>query len=430
MDWFTRRDALRAIGASAVVGLAGCQTGATDDLCGRDPPDVKSTIPTATVGSVPDLSSDAAWPTYQHDAGRTGYSDDAGPTAGVRLAWSRTVGDGRTWPVVAGGTVVVSDSGEGVLAALSSADGSIEWSVEDPVRATQPTVVEDAVVVGDRSGLHAYELATGRKRWTFALEPDARPTESPWTPVDETSDGTADGRSEEPPTDVRDAVRFHAAPTYADGTVLVRSGVGVHALSPDGTERWRREQMHLGAVSGGTAYLLGAPGMVAVDVRSGTERWSREGSGMGPDLVVSDGTVYGDVRDGVAAIDAETGETEWTFEGESEEFASPTVTPDAVFAASSPTKSEDGGNLYALDRETGESDWCTYLGFRSVNSPAATGDAVFVTTEDLVEARATDDGTRRWRYGAESTVFQAPAVADGLLLVGTDDGAVLAFAEQ
>jgi len=107
------------------------------------------------------------------------------------------------------------------------------------------------------------------------------------------------------------------------------------------------------------------------------------------------------------------------------------VTPDAVFAASSPKESADGGNLYALDRDTGEAAWCTYVGARAVNAPAATADTVFVPTQNAVEARAADGGDLRWRYAPPdgSRTFQAAAVVDGLLVTGTELGSVLAFAD-
>lgn len=436
MNRFTRRDALRAVGTATVVGLAGCQTGATDELCGTDPPSTDSTIPTEPMSSASDLSSAAAWPTYQHDAAQTGFTDEAGPKNGVRLAWSATLAGGDTHSVVTDGTVVVSASDPGVLRALSPTDGSVEWSVDSLFRATPPAIVEGSVVVGDRAGLHAFGLGNGTEQWTFAPEVERTETVSQQSADGETAVATTredgqSGQSDTTPADVRNAAAFSSAPLYADGVIIAKSRVGVHALAPDGTERWRRERLHLGAVADGIAYLLGEPGLVAIDVRTGEKNWSRERTGIGPEIAIRGGTIYGGTLDSVSATDAASGETQWTFEGESEQFASPTVTPDAVFAASSPKESEDGGNLYALDRETGEPNWCTYLGFKGVDSPAATGDTVFVPTENAVEARAAEDGDLRWRYGTsgEFTEFRAPAVADGHLLVGTHDGSVFAFAE-
>jgi outer membrane protein assembly factor BamB len=410
MRRFSRRDALRAVGAAAVAGLAGCQTGARNDLCGEEPSPTESTIPTEPLGSVSVPSAAGEWPSYQHDAGRTGFVDAAGPTDGVRLAWTRDVGDAAdAWPVVADGTVVVSAGEPGSVMALSPADGEVAWSVGFD-HASPPAVVDGRVVVGDRTGLHALDLGDGAERWTFAPEYD------PTTTKREGEGGTA---------------RFDGAPAYASDTVLARSNLGVHALAPDGTERWRRKRAHLGAVGDDTAYLLGEAGVVAVDVASGEEQWSREGLGVGPEIAVRDGTIYGGDTDSVVAIDAGTGEKQWTFDGESEAFASPTVTPDAVFAASSPKESADGGNLYALDRDTGEAAWCTYVGARAVNAPAATADTVFVPTQNAVEARAADGGDLRWRYAPPdgSRTFQAAAVVDGLLVTGTELGSVLAFAD-
>lgn len=430
MEQFTRRDALQAVAAGTVVGLAGCQTGATDDLCGTEDPSTETTIPTEPLGSAPDLSSGSAWPTYQHDAGQTGFTDETGPTDGTRLAWSRSVGDGAAWPVAADETLVVSESGTGVLRALSPTDGSDEWSVDGFFGTTPPAVVSGLAVVGDRTGLHAFDLASGTERWTFEPEAEQTATEAQPTAAKETVVGTSDADSEETPAGARTTADFYSAPLSADGTILVKSSLGVHGLSPDGTERWRRKGAYLGAAADGTAYLLGASGMVAVGVQSGTEQWTREGIGIGPEMAVRDGTIYGGDTDSMTAIDAETGDTEWTFEGESEVFASPTVTPNVVLAASQPKESRDGGNLYALDRETGEPKWCTFLGFLAVDSPAVAGDTVFVTTDDVIEARELGSGDLRWRYGEESGSLHAPAVTDGRLVVGTEAGDVLTFVDD
>lgn len=406
-----RRDALRAVGAAGVAGLAGCQTGATDDLCGETASPTESTIPTDALGSAQPPSADASWPAHQHDAGRTGFADAAGPTDGVRLAWSHDLRDDASyaWPVIADGTVVVSATDPGSVTALSPADGDVAWSV-DLDRASQPAIVEDCVVVGDATGLHALDLGDGTERWTFAPEYD------PTTTKREGEGGVAS---------------FDAAPAVAGDTILARSSVGVHALALDGSERWRKEGAYLGAAADGTAYLAGGPGIVAVEVASGEEQWTREGLGVGADLAVRDGTIYGGDTGTVTAIDAATGEERWTFDGESEVFGSPTVAPDAVFAASSPMESEDGGNLYALDRDTGEPTWCTYVGARAVDAPAVAGDTAFVPTQKAVEARAVDGGDLRWRYVPPDGpwVFQAAAVVDGLLVTGTETGRVHAFVE-
>lgn len=416
----SRRDALRTAGITATVGLAGCQTGATDDRCGTEPSSIDSTIPTAPIGSIPVSSSVGEWPTYQHDAGQTGFTTDAGPTDDVRLAWSRKLKEEarHSWPVVSNGTVVASCTNPGSVMALSPTDGSVEWSVDRLDIAGRPVVVENTVIVGDETGLHAFDLADGTERWTFV--PDI---ESIATDTNQTADGTAD------------TVQFSFTLANTDGTVFAQavdeSHVGVYAIAPDGTERWRKEQLYLEAVADGTAYLMGEPGLVAVNADTGKEHWSREETGIVGEMSVFDGTIYGDVRYAVSAIDAATGKTEWTFEGESETFISPTVTPDTVFVGSSPLESEDGGNLYALDRDTGDLLWCTYIGFRVVNPPVATANTVFVPTENAVEARAAESGELRWRYGTpdDFTVFQASAVTDGLLITGSEDGIIFAFAE-
>ena len=137
---------------------------------------------------------------------------------------------------------------------------------------------------------------------------------------------------------------------------------------------------------------------------------------------VVDGTVYvGSDDTNLYAIDAATGAVRWQTPLGGEVLSSPAVSDGVVFVGSF------DGNLYALDAATGAVRWQAPLGGQVWSSPAVAG----------------RDRVRRWqrrpaarvRCGArdgdvvvrdERRVSSSPAVADGIVYVGSFDGRVYA----
>ena len=450
MSALTRRRALQAVAAGLAAGLAGCESGATDELCGERSASKENTVERNPTGTAPAPAADSAWALAHHDVAQTSYTHEAGPIDDVGLAWQITVGEnyGTTRFVVADGTLVATHSEDGRLVALDPTDASERWAVDRHLGVGWPAVADDLVVVGDRRGLHGYALVDGTHRWSFepnqttaTPSPDAAAGESadPTTALSATRDSAngvrttvaaGDDQSTQP-AEAPAAVRFFDPPLAVGETILARGADGVYAVSREGTGRWHAGDWHLGAIDGDTAYLTGPSGLRSVDVRTGETRLRADETTISPDVAIRDGTVYtADVKE-VVAVDAATGETVWTFEGEWESFETPTVTPEYVFAASAPTEGSDGGNVYALDRATGEPVWCRFLGHSTVDTPAATEDTVFLATEKVVEARNADSGDVRWRYAVnDSTYFRNPAVVSGVCYVATESGDLYAFAER
>jgi outer membrane protein assembly factor BamB len=225
---------------------------------------------------------------------RAGGSDDAGPLAvadGVvyhprgqeTVAVDAATGD-RLWAGGPGGAVAVDPAAgrvyatddavsEGTVTARST-DGEALWSTTGPGHLRTPAVAGDRV----------YALGEGA---LLALDAD---------------DGTVAWRRDGPEG-------FGAGVAVADGRVSAAAGGGTRAVGRDtgGQRVWRVPTGASGAapvVAGGTVLLPGAEGLVAVDARTGTHRWTVEALEGQPSRTVAvvDGIVYASGFDGVYAL--------------------------------------------------------------------------------------------------------------------------------
>ncbi|MFB6122916.1 MAG: PQQ-binding-like beta-propeller repeat protein [Haloferacaceae archaeon] len=429
-----RRTVLRST-ALVAAGLAGCSsTGGTDDRCGTDPPPAETRGVLPADGNLPAIAADATWPQPGFDPANTRFNPDAvGPTERPRLYWSLELdapprrGAGPVVPVVADGVVFVVD-GYHRPVAVDARTGEVAWRLDDLPTPNPVAVAGDRLYLGSAEGLHAVSVADRTVAWTFTppeLEGgDATTARTRPPPRTAAEDETASPPPEPPAT--------ASTPVPAGDAIYVGTGTNVYAVDrASGEERWRVAGDEVAAVTGDAVFVYDAGTVRAVSPGDGTVRWESPGVTDVPSVAVADGRLYGSPDLGVvAAFDAATGDERWRFEGEVESMATPTVTPDAVYAGSSPLEGRDGGNLYALDPATGDPLWCSFLGFASVAAPAATPDTVFVPQSDgLLQARERAERGVRWQFFERSAWFSAAAAVDGALFVGTEDGRCYAFGD-
>ncbi|MFO8015250.1 MAG: PQQ-binding-like beta-propeller repeat protein [Phycisphaerae bacterium] len=115
------------------------------------------------------------WPTYRHDAARSGRASTQVP-ADLAPAWQTHLGGEVTSPVVAGGLVFLAQVRTHTLHALDAGTGEVVWSrtlggrIDSP-----PTVHEGLCLVGCRDGtVHALRAADGETVWRFRAAPRDR----------------------------------------------------------------------------------------------------------------------------------------------------------------------------------------------------------------------------------------------------------------
>lgn len=135
------------------------------------------------------LATDADWPTWRHDALRSGATAHALPEQ-LSLEWSRDLGkpdpafdyhfrlcaDEANEPVVAGGILFVPSNTTDGVTAYDIGSGALKWRfvTEGPVRFA-PAVWEQMVFFGSDDGrVYAVDAITGDLKWKTRAAPEDR----------------------------------------------------------------------------------------------------------------------------------------------------------------------------------------------------------------------------------------------------------------
>lgn len=218
------------------------------------------------------------------------------------------------------------------------------------------------------------------------------------------------------------------SPAVVDGTVYFGTEKpSLYALDAvSGEQQWRfapdEEFMKPSApaVVDGTVYTVGAGASAyAVDAASGEELW-RVVDIRGSAPAVVDGTVYtGSSDNNVYALDAGTGEEEWRFATvDSTDFSDPAVVDGTVYIGS------NDHHVYALDAASGEEQWRFETHSRADSSPAVADGIVYVGSDRHVHALDAASGQQQWRFDHDTS---SPVVVNSTVYLGM--GGVYALTE-
>ena len=117
------------------------------------------------------------WPTYRHDANRSGTTQAEIPGE-LATRWTQEFGGRLTAPVIAGGRVYVSRIDEHTLVALDEASGQTAWSFTAGARIDSPPTVEGGrVLFGATDGwVYALRASDGALIWRYRAAPLDRRT--------------------------------------------------------------------------------------------------------------------------------------------------------------------------------------------------------------------------------------------------------------
>ena len=369
---------------------------------------------------------------FRGSAARDGYYGTAQLPAFGGLLWRvQTEGPVRSTPTVAGNDVFVG-SGDGALYAINRLTGEVRWRRETGSSIpSSPAVAGRTVFVTTLGGeIIGVDRATGRIRLRYRTKHD-RPL--PW------------GRE--------GLDYFTSSPVVAGGVVIAGSGDGgVYAIDiATARPRWVFQTggrvRASPAIADGTVFIGSYDGIFyAIDLATGRERWRHATEGarlnsaeFGYDrrsiqssAAVVNGTVYFGSRDGALyALDQATGVRRWRVEHDDNSWAiaSPAVASGTVFEASS-----DAQFFRALRASDGQQLWRAQSPANAWSSPAITGEMVVYGVGDYAQDkpggvhvldRAT--GRRLWSYATGGPILSSPVVADGVIMVGSDDGGVYAL---
>ncbi len=112
------------------------------------------------------------WPTYRHDAARSGTSYAEIPGE-IQTKWAMKLGGRLTSPVIAGGTVYVSKIDEHTLIALSEQTGETLWTYTAGARIDSPPTIESGrVLFGATDGwVYSLRASDGALVWRYRAAP-------------------------------------------------------------------------------------------------------------------------------------------------------------------------------------------------------------------------------------------------------------------
>jgi outer membrane protein assembly factor BamB len=420
---------------------------------------------------VPALSVFAQDAMFRGGPTHEGVYPSSPPTL-ANLVWKfRTAGRVLSSPVVSGDAVFVGST-DNHLYAIDRAKGTQRWkfATQGPI-ASSPAVSGGLVYISSVDGkIYAVDAATGAQRWAFTTKGERRFTAPGIHGAIPRTERMPD------PFDV-----FLSSPTVVGGTLYIGSGdQNVYALdAATGALRWSfgtGDVVHSSpAVANGLVYIGSWDrNLYAIDAATGREKWRYTTGndttiynqiGIASSPAVTGGIVFVGGRDGhFHAVDAMTGALRWKHDNRGGwTIGSPAVWGGVVYFATS-----DGRRFKALDAATGAPKFDLENKAISFGSPSIAGDLVYYGTSDgwlhAVDIRTgqflshfQSDGSRE--NGAKWTdslgVFQSgrmypdrtldgmmigmrtmftvgsilssPAIADGVLYVGSADGQLYAL---
>lgn len=180
-------------------------------------------------------------------------------------------------------------------------------------------------------------------------------------------------------------------------------------------------------------YIAGENGHLRCLVpQTGKQIWKRYVGGIGPGSIlgsngsetspaVADGEVYTATYDGILfCVDATTGAVRWRARTGDDTDASPVVNDDFVYVCAE----ERAPHLYCFARDDGREVWRTDGRARGYYSTPALADGrIWVGAEDgKLHCLSAADGTVQWTFQTGAGVWSSPCKVDDKVVFGSRDG--------
>lgn len=267
----------------------------------------------------------------------------------------------------------------GMVVSLDPATGAVRWQAEVPESPDADPVIVDGIVyagignlVGDGAAVYAFDGATGEQFWHTEVANPALPA----TPID--------------------------AVVWAGAALFVNRGDGV---------------------------------LVKLDAATGRKQWEfqLQKPPRGAPLVVGDAVYVSTGFDGARlfAIDAVTGDMRWSIEELTNPVTGPVMGDGLLYVPFA------SGEIVALDPASGEQRWRAIIGLVGTDDPTRPSPGLPLLQDGVVyvsssgfygaatEALDAATGAQRWIATTGDFSAGAPALHNGVLLVGSDSGELL-----
>jgi len=364
------------------------------------------------------------WPMFHHDLALSGVSPSTAPDTNDILWIYDTGSDVRSSPAIVDGILYIGAL-DGNLYALDAYTGALIWSFPTggPIHSSPAVEYGTVYFLSENGFVYALDAISGASIWSVSI-----------------GSGSWDWGS----------------PAVHDGKVFIPSSLGwVYSLNAfTGALVWTTfvggspnsaTTVVNGKVYAGTHnFDASSPTLVALDEATGAILWTYDyhlwhsgtvGMINCNGVAVVDGDsdgrlevylgiyTHGGVGNEAICLDEATGNEIWTCTINGRSTSTPAVHDGKVFIGS------DDGNLYALTADTGAFVWSYLTGGQVWAAPAIADCKVFFGSLDhifycLDEA----SGNLIWSYDTSvSRLIGSPAIADGIVFVGNENGKVYAF---
>jgi outer membrane protein assembly factor BamB len=240
----------------------------------------------------------------------------------------------------------------------------------------------------------------------------------------------------------KDLGQTTGAPIVVGGLVVATGSDRVVAVDArTGTQRWQFELPGPAADAGSTpgaaaglVYVTDSAALYALDAATGVRRWTAAAPNSTARPKVADGVVYVATTAGAAGFDALTGAPRWTWIGPAGGTTNFGPIADGVAFLSAAD-----GRLHAIALSDAHEVWSVATISSGVGSSEVVGDTVYVATtqnqspDPQGELLAVDraSGAIRWRFrGPSGLQVSAGAVRDGVIYVASEADGLIAIRDE
>ena len=353
------------------------------------------------------VTAQSDWPTYHGGYSLDGVASVAPPDAPVKL-WSFTADHRIEVTPISGGNRIYAATTKGTIHALDL-EGKEIWKVVlgKKITPAPPLYTDGLLIVGGSDGiLRALDASNGESKWTYD--------------VDDTIQGTANRVD---------------LPGKKKGIIVIAQGEGVvHCVDVEtGRLAWKTEPVERcdGSAGVGSDRVVMGSCASALHVYSVKQRGKSRDIELGGDsqvaggVAVVGGVAYAGTRGGkLCAVNLESGKIQWTYDkNRSEAFATPAVNDTLVIFAS------DDGKITALKRDDGKKKVWVYDSDGEPGSPVIAGNRVVISSDGSIILLDLETGKFIWKTGVADRIT-SPALLDGRILVGGDDGSVSLYGKR
>lgn len=343
------------------------------------------------------------WEMFRGDPALTGVTREAIPR-NLRSLWTFETGDEiKSSPVIHNSRIIIG-AGDGHVYCLDM-QGKLLWKFDSGNTIEAPALIHDQkVYIGNLGGsLYCLELSTGKVVWEYTTDNQIMSAPNIWS----------DGKSE---------------------LLLIGSyDYYLHAVNTkDGSMVWQYELFNYlnatVAIENDKAIFGGCDGLLhIVDIRTGKAGDAMEiASYVAGSASLENGRAYvGDYDGRFTAADYVNGKILWTWEDKERNLpfiASPSIFENRVII----------GNrdrfVYCYDKTSGEVMWRTNTGSR-VDASVLTDGRSVITANMRGDVMLLDiqNGNRLWSFETGSPISGSPALSEGKIIIGTNDGTIWCF---